>query len=105
MTRLVLTIFALLMPMVMQAQYQQEKPKGYKANVPLKTFTTQRRTLWNFDWRFQLVTKENKDTDFASVSLDDSQWRTIDLPHDFQMEQPWTKDGGGERGFKPMCDF
>ena len=100
----VLTALALLTAMALQAQYQQAQPKGYKANAPLETFAAQRRTLWNFDWQFQLVTKENKDADFASPSLDDSQWRTLDLPHDFQMEQPWTKDGGGARGFKPMCE-
>lgn len=100
----ILTIFALLISTTLHAQYQQEKPKGYKANVPLETFISQQRTQWNFDWRFQLVNKENKEADFASPSLDDSQWRTLDLPHDFQMEQPWTKDGGGARGFKPMCE-
>ena len=40
----------------------------------------------------------------ASPALDDSSWRTLDLPHDFQFEQPWTENGGGARGFKPMCE-
>ena len=28
--------------------------------------------------------------------------RTLDLPHDFQLEMPWREDAGGNRGFKPM---
>ena len=86
------------------AQYQNVKDETRKGNRPLAEFVTQQRTLFNFGWKFCLVTKENKNTDFASPALDDSSWRTLDLPHDFQFEQPWTKDGGGARGFKPMCD-
>ena len=26
----------------------------------------------------------------------------MDLPHDFQIEQPWDKGAGGARGFKAM---
>lgn len=65
---------------------------------------SQQKALFNFDWKFQLVTKENKGTNFAAPALDDSSWRILDLPHDFQFEQPWTKAGGGARGFKPMCE-
>ena len=28
--------------------------------------------------------------------------RTLDIPHDFQMEMPWKESAGGNRGFKPM---
>lgn len=28
--------------------------------------------------------------------------RTVSVPHDFQMEMPWRKEAGGNRGFKPM---
>ena len=73
-------------------------------NVPLENFASQQKVLFNFGWKFQLVTNENKNTDFASPALDDSSWRTLDLPHDFQFEQPWTENGGGARGFKPMCE-
>ena len=73
-------------------------------NRPLAEFVDAQRTLFNFDWKFMLVTPENRETDFASPTLDDSSWRTLDLPHDFQWEQPWTKDGGGARGFKPTCE-
>lgn len=73
-------------------------------NTPLEDFISQQKVLFNFDWKFQLVTEENKNTDFASPTLNDSSWRILDLPHDFQFEQPWTQTGGGARGFKPMCE-
>ena len=59
-------------------------------NHALETFAGRQRTLWNDDWLFRLAS--------------DSVWRTVNLPHDFQFEQPWTFDGGGARGFKPMCE-
>ncbi|MGX8696505.1 MAG: hypothetical protein ACSW8D_08980, partial [Prevotella sp.] len=39
----------------------------------------------NFGWRFHA----GNIADAPSPSLDDSGWRSIDLPHDFQIEQPW----------------
>ena len=54
--------------------------------------------MLNFGWRFHY----GDEADAKNKDYDDSSWRVIDLPHDFQMEQPWTKSGGGNRGFKPM---
>lgn len=87
-----------------QAQYQNIKETVTTANRPLADFAGHQRTLFNFGWKFCQATKDNKNTDFASPTLDDSAWRTLDLPHDFQFEQPWSKIGGGARGFKPMCE-
>ncbi len=54
------------------------------------------KILFNFDWKFQAGEIENAfRTDF-----DDSRWRKLDLPHDFQIEQPWEQSAGGARGFK-----
>ena len=34
------------------------------------------------------------------------EWKSVDLPHDAQFEQPWTqKDSNGARGFKPMGEM
>ena len=41
----------------------------------------------NFGWRFM----EGDIKDGAAVGTDDAAWRTIDLPHDFQIEQPWVE--------------
>ncbi len=99
-----LLIATLALPLAASAQYQEIKERKIGDNRPLSEFVNQHDVLFNNGWKFLLVTKENKNTDFASPQLDDSKWRTLDLPHDFQFEQPWTEGGGGARGFKPMCE-
>ena len=56
--------------------------------------------LFNFDWRFQLGNPEGAERE----AYDDSGWRQLDLPHDFQFEQPWDEAAGGARGFKAPCE-
>ena len=97
-------MLALAMGLTTSAQYQEVKERKTDGNRPLAEFAAEKDVLFNDGWKFQLVTKDNKTTDFASPQLDDSQWRTLDLPHDFQFEQPWTEGGGGARGFKPSCE-
>jgi beta-galactosidase len=36
------------------------------------------------------------------VLFDDASWQAVDLPHDFQINQPWDKNAKGARGFKAM---
>ena len=102
--RKLLLMLALAMGLTTSAQYQEVKERKTDGNRPLAEFASEKDVLFNCGWKFQLVTKDNKTTDFASPQLDDSQWRTLDLPHDFQFEQPWTEGGGGARGFKPSCE-
>ena len=47
----------------------------------------------NFGWRFM----EGDVKDGAAIGTDDTAWRTIDLPHDFQIEQPWVQPDPTER--------
>lgn len=54
--------------------------------------------LFNFGWKF----KAGEQPDAHKPVFDDSGWRSLDLPHDFQFEQPWDKEVGGARGFKAM---
>lgn len=54
--------------------------------------------LFNFGWKFQ--SGDLKDA--QSIDYNDSDWRVLDLPHDFQIEQPWDESAGGARGFKAM---
>lgn len=91
-------------PFALSAQYQQHREAVALKNTSLEEFVNEQRVLFNFDWKFMLQTELNQTTDFASPTLDDTDWRTLDLPHDFQFEQPWTENGGGARGFKPMCE-
>jgi beta-galactosidase len=48
----------------------------------------------NFGWLFHLGDAH----DAASPQADDSQWRTVDVPHDYQIEQPWVAPAADEKG-------
>jgi beta-galactosidase len=54
--------------------------------------------LFNFGWKFQAGDPEGA----QAVNYDDSHWRVLDLPHDFQFDQAWDKSASGARGFKAM---
>lgn len=95
-----LTLALSVLSLSAMAQYEVVTEKHLGSNVPFSTLADHRHELFNFDWRFQL----GNPADAANPSLDDSAWRTLDLPHDFQFEQPWVESGGGARGFKAMCD-
>lgn len=97
-------IFLLLIPSQIFAQYQERKDAARSINVPFSDISSLRRIPFNSDWRFMLVTETNKDTDYASPALDDSSWRKVNLPHDFQFELPWIENGSKARGFKPMAE-
>lgn len=56
--------------------------------------------LFNYDWRFQLGNPEGAEAE----TFDDQAWRQLDLPHDFQFEQPWDETAGGARGWKGRCE-
>ena len=86
------------------AQYQDVKERQSQADVPFAKLASVRDSLFNFDWKFRLGSKGDSPAAMASPGLDDSQWRRLDLPHDFQFEQPWTEKGSKARGFKPMCE-
>ena len=47
----------------------------------------------NYGWKFHAGDAENA----AAESLSDADWRTVDLPHDFQIEQPWVEPDASER--------
>jgi beta-galactosidase len=54
--------------------------------------------LFNFGWKF----KAGNIPDGQNVTFDDNDWRKLDLPHDFQIEQPWDSLASRGRGFKAM---
>ena len=47
----------------------------------------------NFGWRFHAGNVTGAD----QTSFDDSGWRIVDVPHDFQIEQPWVAPAADER--------
>ncbi|GAB3412837.1 glycoside hydrolase family 2 TIM barrel-domain containing protein [Niabella aquatica] len=52
--------------------------------------------LFNFGWKFHHGNVPNAE----KPGFNDSDWKPLDLPHDFQINQPWVKAAGGARGFK-----
>lgn len=61
---------------------------------------SKRKQLFNFDWRFSL----GDSSDYRLVDFDDSNWRKLNLPHDWSIEGKSEKDNvsGGDGGFYPM---
>ena len=59
------------------------------------TASAQPRTQVNlhFGWRFCPGDVKNAE----AVNLDDTAWRTVNLPHDFQIEQPWVAPAADEK--------
>ena len=49
---------------------------------------------FNFGWKFQLGDVENGEAE----DLDVTGWQNIDLPHDFQIAQPWVTPVSDEKG-------
>ena len=64
-------------------------------NVLFAVTAMAQRTVQNLNhgWRFHAGSIDNA----ASLSLDDSSWRIVNLPHDFQIEQPWVAPAADEK--------
>lgn len=87
----------------MNAQYEQVRERKGEKNSDISTFKGNRSELFNFGWKFCLLSDADSLQCYTSPEYDDSGWRTVDLPHDFQFEQPWHENGSRARGFKPSC--
>lgn len=85
------------------AQYEQVKEQKGEKNSDFFTLKDKRTELFNFDWRFKLIEDLDSLPYFTTLQCDDKDWRSLDLPHDFQFEQPWVENGSRARGFKPTC--
>lgn len=66
--------------------------------LPAEAAGVRTDSLFNFGWRFHF----GEVTGAEESGFNDGAWRQIDLPHDFQIEQPWTRSGGANRGYKPL---
>ena len=51
---------------------------------------------FNFDWKFQPGSNPGAE----SITFDESGWQTVNLPHDFQISQPWVEPEAGDTGDK-----
>ena len=54
--------------------------------------------LFDFGWKFH----DGDWQDAKNLSFNDADWQPVDIPHDFQINQPWDSAAGGARGFKAM---
>lgn len=84
MKRLFVMFVLICCAVMVQAQYVDQKEAKADGNRPLAEFVTLKKVLWNFDWE-------------DSSGKEQKEWRHVDLPHDFQFEQPWTEDGSRQR--------
>ena len=67
------------------------------------TLAAQERTslLLDYGWKFRLLDDPSMKVEGV---MDDTGWRTLDIPHDYQMELPWERNGSAARGFKGFTD-
>lgn len=58
---------------------------------------------FNFDWRFSRTAEAGAE----AFSCDDSAWEKVNLPHDFQISQPWVAPAADEKGDEsnPMANI
>ena len=89
-----------MMPSMASAQYIEQFEKSTVVNAPLSAYADAKSQLFNFGWKFLLGNPEGAER----ADYEDSAWRTLDLPHDYQFEQPWDQHADKGRGFKPMCE-
>ncbi|MCK4922305.1 MAG: hypothetical protein KAS71_14735, partial [Bacteroidales bacterium] len=52
---------------------------------------------FNENWKFKLEDKAS----FCEIELDDSQWRTLDLPHDWSVEANFSEENSGRNAWLP----
>lgn len=62
--------------------------------LTMNAYSQRSSELMNFGWKFHA----GDITGGESVGLDDSGWRDVDLPHDYQIEQPWIAPDADEKG-------
>ncbi len=65
--------------------------------IPVNQIVSQRDNLFNSDWKFFL----GKSDSAQNPDFNDADWRSVDLPHDFSIEQNFTSSGEAESGFLP----
>lgn len=58
---------------------------------------TPRNSLFDSNWRFL----RSDAVDASSPSFDDSSWKTINLPHDYSINQPYSASNEAESGYLP----
>ncbi|MEM1124073.1 MAG: sugar-binding domain-containing protein, partial [Bacteroidota bacterium] len=63
---------------------------GIVACQSVKESSYTRTADFNFNWQFLL----NEEGDFSTTTVDDADWRTLNLPHDWSVEAPFDSING-----------
>lgn len=63
--------------------------------IPVNRLGEERSTLFNTGWKFFL----GESASAQDPNFNDSEWRNVDLPHDYSIEQEFTTKGEAESGF------
>ena len=58
---------------------------------------TRLQMSFNFDWKFARCDSSVPEDGPQQNSFDDSAWQDVNLPHDFQISQPWVAPAASER--------
>ncbi len=66
----------------------------FSFTIEINAQTPRHSELLNFGWKFHAGDIKNGESD----TFDDSNWKSVDLPHDFQIEQPWIAPAANETG-------
>ena len=61
-------------------------------------FSATTESNFDFGWKF----RPGKADGAEAVAYDDASWQAVDLPHDFQINMPWSEKAAKQRGFKEM---
>jgi len=71
----------------------------FAVQVAAQDLTKRERYLMDFNWKFSLGDSENA----QDPNFNDSQWRTLDLPHDWSVEGEFSEnaEGGGRVAYLP----
>ncbi|MBQ4440096.1 MAG: DUF4982 domain-containing protein [Kiritimatiellae bacterium] len=76
-----------------EKQFTTQKVDAKRLELPA---WERQETDLDFGWRFAIGRQHKAET----AHFNDRNWRIVDLPHDYQFEQPWEEAGTGARGFK-----
>lgn len=71
---------------------------SFEETVYLNSYGGDKRsTDFNKNWKFNLGEVNGA----QKLMFDDSSWKTVDVPHDYSIEQEYTTGGEGESGYLP----
>ncbi|MGV9183893.1 glycoside hydrolase family 2 TIM barrel-domain containing protein [Arcanobacterium canis] len=99
---LTLTAFGPLPHAAAETDYSALTTSNQMASTPEDVYTAAldahtRVHNFNDGWKFKLGANDGA----QSKSFSDANWRSLDLPHDYSIEQDFTKNGEAESGYLP----